>query len=527
MEEKKAMKNYTFDTTIENEVLQNYLSRSVTAGDLYKSPTLEDDLRAIINMGVKFIGRASGIWKPDLDDDEHFCKTKYLADRVHELDAEIILQACIFEAIYPHIEDFKIPAYVFTDWGMEPEDRGFRFKDMCFPQEPKAYRWKAGAIPDLDRLETRLWFYYRATNYINSGFEALHMGQVHLYTANDRGFVKTQELFDKIREYGKQHGRRHKVLLDAHSHGININGKLLLDYHAMPFTRVPLFDRKGDKLVLVREGFSEGGYNVNGWSANAMPYLMEYDNWGGKILDDFSAYTDAQRAVKDWWGYDQIAWFANQDEEGQSHFLDYTYKWTAINNCNAHFQVPFRRMIESAAVKMKPYGSEIEEVQDFYQINSKSTNCPLGFGQEEVVKKLWEKGKEHLLPYSNPSDLIEYGAKDVFDPETGVKIPQKIVVYGNFQSQVGAVDNDSNSETTRMYYIGNNTYTLSVVIPYAGTYDFAISTYGTLSSTYCYDTYPRSGSSNKSYITTSKDNAIVRFRYVFLDNLVTVDILED
>ncbi len=48
-----------------------------------------------------------------------------------------------------------------------------------------------------------------------------------------------------IRRYAAVHGRRHKVLLDAHTHGVNRRGKLLFDYHAMPFTRVPLLEREG------------------------------------------------------------------------------------------------------------------------------------------------------------------------------------------------------------------------------------------------------------------------------------------
>ena len=67
---------------------------------------------------------------------------------------------------------------------------------------------KDGGIPDLSRQEARLWFYYRATRYIDCGYEALHMGQVHLYTANDKGMAKTTELFGMIREYAKIHGIR-------------------------------------------------------------------------------------------------------------------------------------------------------------------------------------------------------------------------------------------------------------------------------------------------------------------------------
>lgn len=57
---------------------------------------------------------------------------------------------------------------------------------------------KDGGIPDLSRQEARLWFYYRATRYIDCGYEVLHMGQVYLYTANDKGMAKTTELFGMI-----------------------------------------------------------------------------------------------------------------------------------------------------------------------------------------------------------------------------------------------------------------------------------------------------------------------------------------
>ena len=114
----------------------------------------------------------------------------------------------------------------------------------------------------------------------------------------------------------------------------------------------------------------------------------------------------------------------------------------------------------------------------------------------------------------------------IYDENTGMKLPEKIVVYGSFQSHVGAIRNDSNSETTRMYYIGDNTYTISVVIPFAGTYDFSVATYGTLSATYQMDGYPRSGSANKAYFTTEKDNTVVRFRYRFITNEVTVEMFE-
>lgn len=525
--------DYTFDGAISLDVLRNYLSRSATASGLYASDTLEDDLRMIRELGVKFLGRASGIWYMVEDDEEHFRLSKELADKVHEADPEIVLQACIFEWIVERIEEVKIPDHVFEAFGLEPEDRTFRLKDTLFLDENSGHTHlrendpvRSGGIPDISRPETQMWFYYRATRYIDCGYEALHMGQVHIYTANDRGLAATARLFGMIRDYAAAHARRHKVLLDAHTHGINIRGKLLFDYHAMPFTRMPFLERPGENLVLVREGYSEGGENPNGWSAPVMPYLMEYDNWGGAVVKDRSAYSREELAWKDWWGYDQIAWFANQPEESRDHFLEYTYRWTQINNPDAYFEIPLRRMLSDGAVVMERKDTGEKDRQEFYQLNRPSAACPMGFGQEDTVRRLWESGNELREKAANPEMLIRYGAEDEYDIETGIKLPEKVVVYGGFQSCVGAIKNDSNSETTRMYYIGDNLYTLSVVIPYAGTYDFAISTYGTLSAIHLGDGYPKSGSGPKRYFTTSKDNAVVRFRYRFFTNEVTVEIFE-
>lgn len=526
--------DYKFDGKITKSVLENYLSRAVTAAGLYESDTLEDDLRALKNIGAKFLGRASGIWYMMEPDEEHFEKSRQLAERVHEMDPEIILQACIFEIVVERMEEVEIPMYVLRAFGQKEEKRNFCLEKTLFPEEALGFVHrredpdKNGGIPDLSRTETAMWFYYRATRYIDCGYEALHMGQVHLYTANDRGMVKTAELFRKIREYGAAHARRHKILMDAHTHGVSIRGELLFDYHAMPFTRVPLLREEGQKLVLVREGFSEGGVNPDGWSAEAMPYLMEYDNWGGRVVDEPEKLSRQELAYRDWWGYDQIAWFANQPAEERERFLKYTYRWTEISNVDAYFEVPFRRMLSNAGVKMVRADNGCEDVQETYQCNRKSPACPMGFDQEDTIRMLWEQGHRLRELAGNPSVVNDYGARDVYDETTGYKLPERVVVYGSFQPYVGAVESDSNSEVTRMYYIGKNTYVLSVVIPFPGEYNYGVSTYGTLSATYSWDRFPRSGSGPRGIFRTEKENAVVRFTYEFMGSEgVKVEVFND
>ena len=303
-------------------VLEYYLAHAATAQWICFSDTLEDDIRVILKAGIKFLGRATGIWKAELPDPEHFERTRRAAERIHAADPEIILQACIFETVYREdLESVRIPAYVFEAFGLEPEDRCFRWEDCTLvPGEH---------MPDISKTETQMWFYYRAVNYIDCGCEAFH-----------------------------------------------------------------------------------------------------------------------------------------------------------------------------------------------------SDACPGGYSQEDAAAALLREGYGKYRALANPSDLLDYGGRDIDDPETGVRLPEKVVLYGSFQPYVGVVANDSNSEITRMYYVGNGTYALAFVMPFAGTYDFGISTWGTLSACVSENRgYPYSGSGGKSPLTIPHDNTVVRIEFTYMTNEISVKML--
>ena len=471
------------------------------------SDTLEDDIRVILKTGLKFLGRAAGIWKASMPDDEHFARVREAAEKIHAADPEIILQACIFEAIFREdLENTKIPAFVFEAFGLPAEDRCFRFDECTMTP--------GNGMPDISRLETQLWFYYRGKMYIDCGYEAFHMGQIHLYSAKDRAYRGIGRVIEMLRAYGKAHARRHKVLFDAHSHSLVVNGKSLLDYNAMPFTRYPVLDRPGEKLVLVREGKSGAGVSPEGVYEKALPFLYEYDNWGGRDHWAHAHQTEAELAWNQWWGGDQISWFACQDEASRNTFLDYTFKWTAVNNPDAFFAFPL----------MRGLGPSCDGQEQIYKLNNRSESCPAGFSQEDAAAKLLHEGYEKYRAFANPSDILDFGGKDADDPETGVRYPEKVVLYGSFQPYVGAVANDSNSEITRMYYIGDGKYALSFILPFAGEYDFGISTWGTLSACVCESGgLIYSGSGGKSTFTVAKDNTIVRITFAYMTNQITIE----
>lgn len=501
-----------FDGSMPRKVLEYYLSHAASAQWITMSDTLDDDIRVILKTGIKFLGRAAGIWKASMPDPEHFALVKSAADKIHSADPEVILQACIFEAIYREdVESVKIPARVFKAFGLPAEDRNFNYDACLFPKDSGAW----SNMPDISKTESQMWFYYRGINYIDCGCEAFHMGQIHLYTGHDRGYKAISKVIGMLREYGKAHARRHKVIFDAHSHSLVVGGKSLLDYNAMPLTRYPILDRTGEKLVLVREGKSGGGISPEGVCEESLPFLYEFDNWGGRDVRAHETLSFEELARSQWWGGDQISWFACQDEKSRNKFLDYTFKWVSINNPDGYFAFPLMRGIGSG-------GDGAERV---YKLNNRSEACPGGYSQEDETEKLLKEGYDKYRRYGNPS-MLDYGGKDVDDPDTGVRLPEKVVLYGSFQPYVGAGLNDSNSEITRMYYIGDGKYSLTIILPYAGEYDFGISTWGTLSACVSSDRgFPYSGDGGKSRFTVPEDNSVIRFVFKYMTNEIKIDII--
>ena len=498
-----------FDGSMPRKVLEYYLAHAASAQWISMSDTLDDDIRVILKTGLKFLGRAAGIWKGSMPEEAHFAAVKEAADRIHAADPEIILQACIFEAIYREdVAPVPVPAWVFEAFGLPPEQRNFNYDACLFPKD--AGTWDN--MPDISQLETQMWFYYRGARYIDSGYEAFHMGQIHLYTGHDRGYRAIGRVLEMLRAYGKVHARRHKVIFDAHSHSLVVNGRSLLDYNAMPFTRFPVLDRQGEKLVLVREGRSGGGISPEGVYEESLPFLYEYDNWGGRDHRARAHHSYEELAWEQWWGGDQISWFADQPQRDRDAFLDYSFKWTAVNNPDGYFAFPLMR-------GLGPGGDGQDRT---YKLNNASAACPDGFSQEDAAAALLHGGYEQYRTLANPS-MLDYGGKNESDPQTGVQFPEKVVLYGSFQPYVGAVKNDSNSEITRMYYIGDGCYSLSFVMPFAGEYDFAVSTWGTLSA--CVSTahpFPFSGTGSLGRLTIPQDNTVVKVTFNYMTNDIQV-----
>jgi len=380
-------RDYRFDGKISREVLENYLSRAVTHAGLCSSSAdpsttvFDDDIRMLTNIGAKFVGRAAFAWRLPGDEDSHFRQVKTRSARVHRADRDIILQACIFEVVSTKVGNIAVPVWVFKEFDLPVKKRNFNYRAMLYDHGRRHDQWGRGlSVPDMSKLETRLWFYYRARRYLDSGIEAIHFGQVMIMDDADRGHRGWIDMLRRVRAYAGRNARRRFVLCDAHTHGEVENGKLLFDFHSFPLRIQETRGRPQEAHLSAKHSDniynrSKGGLTPSGWSCKSLPYLVELDNYGysGK----------GGRSVGGiWvWGYDEITWFAHQDEKYRRNWLRYAFEWVRKQDANGYLQMPARRIL----------GAPTKGRVRIYCANTPSKACPDGFNVEKTIKEIWSR----------------------------------------------------------------------------------------------------------------------------------------
>jgi len=382
---------YYFDGTISRQTLENYLDRSVTMGyflvpgkpEGYEFLYKDDDLRLIRNIGAKFIGRSIYRWGEEsrLNDPAFLAYAKNTVDTVHAFDPEVVFQGCLFEQVSADVNNLKIPAWVFTDFGLPVEDRTFSCDAIIERQGRGSNRpGGRGGVPIINNLETRLWFYYLAVSYINVGCEAFHLGQVGLIGAEDRDLTIYSAFLAKVRAYAMTHARRHLVLMDGHvpSGGMVRDGVSLLDFNSFPLRIEAVLEKPYEAVLEVNHldalfKRSKGCTSPSGWHCESLPYLVEFDNFGRartpNVADNRTIFV---------WGWDEISWFALQPEAYRNQWLVYAYNWIKQTDPNGHLQMPVTRMISCPNETLRTYFA-----------NTRSLACPVGYSQEETIKKIW------------------------------------------------------------------------------------------------------------------------------------------
>jgi len=377
--------DYRFSGSISREVLENYLSRAVTMSDMFMpmgEPYLDEHIRMLTNIGAKFIGRTVLVWGNESSFVSVVSNAAEKAARVHAADGDMILQAALFEIVTTDVENVRIPSWVFEAFDLTAESRNFDYKAMLFNSgEEVDFYGPCASVPDITKTETRLWFFYQAASYIDIGMEALHLGQIGWVSHTDSDYENLDDLITRIRRYAAGHARRNYVLLDGHVQKgiVRENGNLLLDFHSSPMRMKEVAGSSNRECILefghdnALYGNSLGGVAPSGWSAESLPYLVEFDH--GYAYDYAPGECPREECI---WGYDEITWFAVLDAPARDEFLRYSWNWLRANDISGFVEMPGMRDLQLTT----------ETGIDWYFINS-SEHMPYGYNQEETVKDIW------------------------------------------------------------------------------------------------------------------------------------------
>ncbi len=401
---------FYFCEKISRNTLENYLSRAVSMSGLaafeyqdnvlvpiYSDEELANDLTMLINLKPKFIGRAAGEWFQFGLDELHFARAEYIAATFHSIDPDIILQAAVFEHIEnilqppdQGIQNIIIPNYVEAEFGLDTLSiRYFDYDLMVYDDWINNSTHKD--VPDITKLYTQMWIYYRATRYISIGFEAIHFGQFAVMNDNDICNYNWGITLKRIRNFAKNGNpefnlpgaRRGLVICDAHTPGLevdfdapyfNCTDTLLFDLLSFPSVIqegykannpdnvFDAYDRTCYINANVKPSLLTHGYGGKiptdwGWSeeeSNPIPMIIELDEGqahsvceGENTSGDFECQSDQDPEIEKprWliWGWDEITYFALQSESYRNYLLSYFYETVHQTDKNAFFQIPLRR----------------------------------------------------------------------------------------------------------------------------------------------------------------------------------------
>jgi hypothetical protein len=378
---------FKFDTTISREVLDNYLSRSVSMeGLLNGRGDLKDNLRMLKGEGAKYIGRALCLWGAERDFVNNIERARKQIPEVLAADPDMVLEACVFEIVGQRVSQIAVPDWVFTAFGQPVTNRNFVYEDMIYPQNQRRSMGQ-GQVPDESRLETRMWFYYQAVSYIDIGCEGIHFGQVEIMNKNDPDNVHWAELLTMVRRYAASHARRHMVLCNGHvpTGGLQQGGNPLLDFNAFPLRIMETTEKPMEAILKIGYsdglyGKSKGGRTFSGWTCDQLPYLVEFDNFGASRHQGQPGGPNERLYV---WGFDEITWFAHQPKEYRAGWLRYAWDWLQQTDPHAHLEMPGSRTATSSDIH-------------WYFANNPSPAVPNGLGDEDAIRAVWAADSANL-----------------------------------------------------------------------------------------------------------------------------------
>lgn len=198
---------------------------------------------------------------------------------------------------------------------------------------PYVAKWGDDAsVPDITQLETQLYYYYLATEYLGAGFESIWLGQIYLTAANDHDYSYTHSLVQRLRAFAATHTRRNFALIVSHQLGdVEFGGEDVFDFNFM--VAIMKIDELGRMVARLPDSAyfdCDAEPGVCAWLDlhpldYDKPLLVMFDNGvPNPLLDDA----------------DEISYFDMQKPSERHRYLHRTYFELPLQFSKARFAMP-------------------------------------------------------------------------------------------------------------------------------------------------------------------------------------------
>lgn len=339
-----------------NNNLDKYLSRSVMVAGLVDHIGKNDyyELLEIINrLKPAYLSRVAGSW--GLAESEQlppngsiYLKSIRLIEDLNDiyLNKMIdlpLLEAGIYEAITADVNKIEIPDFVLRSFKEDIDFIKYGYRDnppMYFSVDSMINNsfdpWGTKTwTPDINKIQTRMWFYYLATVYIDMGCYSIHMGWFDRTFKNDQNYVKSFELFNLIRQYGNKKNKQVFINADVDRPIFyDSTDQLLLDFISSPLRPEPVkdlfqntpcedqpmtilnFDKYFPEIINFEKGFDPAGNLIY-----SVPTLFNLDWYGIDYLGLSPPHTGFKGNGWAPWGVNESIWFYILSPECQSYWF--------------------------------------------------------------------------------------------------------------------------------------------------------------------------------------------------------------
>jgi hypothetical protein len=336
-------------------MLDRYLSRSMMLAlftDHVGRPGYPDQMQMIRKLKPAYLSRIAGSWGlPEtemLPGGKLYVKTMKIIQDVYQMYredgvAQPMIEAGIFEAITSDVNNIPIPKWVIAEFADEVDAQDIKYSEtrpLHFNADSmrngKHPNWSEQTwVPDINRIHTRMWFYYLSSIFVDMGCNSLHMGWFDLITEHDSLYLKTNRLFKKIRDYAKR--KNSFVIFNAdvdRAIYVGDTQHLLLDFLSTPirpeatlnsFQNTPCENQPMTELNIARYNpgimKKQGGITHDGDTLKTLPVLFNLDWYGVSYKGKQPGQMGMGSGGWAPWAVNESAWFFSLSNECQAYWL--------------------------------------------------------------------------------------------------------------------------------------------------------------------------------------------------------------